>query len=85
MKSTIFELRGVYMLKKIMILIILSLPVIPLFSTEKAEETTTTEVVVDAVDATTKAAEETTTTEERFIIFVVLFLICPGLFLLINK
>lgn len=58
------------MLKKIMILIILSLPVIPLFSTEKAEETTTT---------------ETTTTEERFIIFVVLFLICPGLFLLINK
>ena len=53
------------MLKKIMILIILSLPVIPLFSTEKAEETTTT--------------------EERVIIFVVLFLICPGLFLLINK
>ena len=63
------------MLKKIMILIILSLPVIPLFSTEKAEETTTTETTTT----------ETTTTEERFIIFVVLFLICPGLFLLINK
>ena len=53
------------MLKKFMILIILSLPVIPLFSTEKAVDAAT-EAAVDAatkaaVDAATKAAVDAAT------------------------
>lgn len=78
------------MLKKFMILIILSLPVIPLFSTEKAEETTATEAAVDAateaaVDAATKAAVEATTVEtaEETMIFVLLFLLYPWFILLL--
>lgn len=69
------------MLKKFMILIILSLPVIPLFSTEKAEEITTEAVV----DMAIKAAEETTTTEtaEETMIFVLLFLLYPWFILLL--